>query len=98
MARSAGPAESLRVAQSAVSASLAALQRSVGLQLVARHGRGLRLTEAGQIYVDYAERALGLLDAGKAAAAGELAPRAGTPRAAGRSRGSGRNPLALAEG
>lgn len=77
-----GAAESLRVTQSAVSASLAALQRSVGLQLVARHGRGLRLTEAGQIYVDYAERALGLLDAGQAAATGELAPERGRVRLA----------------
>lgn len=75
-------AESLCVTQSAVSASLAALQRSVGLQLVARQGRGLRLTEAGRIYVDYAERALGLLDAGQAAVLGQFAPERGRVRLA----------------
>lgn len=75
-------ADHLLISQSAVSASLAALQRSLGVQLVTRHGRGLRLTDAGRLYADYVERALGLLDAGHAAASGELDPERGRVRLA----------------
>jgi DNA-binding transcriptional LysR family regulator len=63
-------AEELVVTQAAVSASLAALQKSLGVALVAPEGRGLRLTGAGTAYAGYARRILGLLDeAGRAAAA-----------------------------
>lgn len=63
-------AQELVVTQAAVSASLAALQKSLGVALVAPDGRGLRLTEAGAAYAGYARRILGLLDeAGRAAAA-----------------------------
>ncbi len=63
-------AQELVVTQAAVSASLAALQKSLGLALVAPDGRGLRLTEAGAVYAGYARRVLGLLDeAGRAATA-----------------------------
>ncbi len=63
-------AQELVVTQAAVSASLAALQRSLGMALVAPDGRGLRLTDAGTAYAGYARRILGLLDeAGRAAAA-----------------------------
>ena len=63
-------AEELVVTQAAVSASLAALQKSLGVALVAPEGRGLRLTDAGTAYARYAQRILGLLDeAGRAAAA-----------------------------
>jgi DNA-binding transcriptional LysR family regulator len=55
-------AERLVVSQSAVSASLAGLQRELGVRLVERHGRGVRLTDQGAIYADYARRILGLLD------------------------------------
>lgn len=75
-------AEQLIVTQSAVSASLAALQRSLGLQLVERDGRGLRLTPAGEIYARYARRVLGLLDEGAAAAAGGDDPARGRVRIA----------------
>lgn len=75
-------AEQLLVTQSAVSASLAALQRSLGLQLVERDGRGLRLTPAGDVYADYARRVLGLLDEGAAAAAGGQDPARGRVRIA----------------
>jgi LysR family transcriptional regulator, low CO2-responsive transcriptional regulator len=65
-----GAAQELVVTQAAVSASLAALQKALGLALVAADGRGLRLTEAGQAYAGYVRRILGLLDeAGLAAAA-----------------------------
>lgn len=62
----------LVVTPSAVSSALAALQDEVGTPLVVRDGRGLRLTEAGLVYADYARRILGLLDEARGAAAGEL--------------------------
>jgi LysR family transcriptional regulator, low CO2-responsive transcriptional regulator len=63
-------AEELVVTQAAVSASVAALQKSLGVALVTPDGRGLRLTEAGASYARYARRILGLLDeAGRSAAA-----------------------------
>jgi DNA-binding transcriptional LysR family regulator len=63
-------AEELVVTQAAVSASIAALQKSLGVTLVTPDGRGLRLTDAGASYARYARRILGLLDeAGRAAAA-----------------------------
>lgn len=60
-------AHHLSVTESAVSASLAALHREVGVPLLERHGRGLRVTEAGEIFADYARRILGLLDESLAA-------------------------------
>src|SRR5580700_5166617 len=63
-------AQQLVVTQAAVSASLTALQRSLGVALLRPDGRGLRLTAAGQAYTGYVRRILGLLDeAGRAAAA-----------------------------
>jgi DNA-binding transcriptional LysR family regulator len=63
-------AEDLVVTQAAVSASIAALQKSLGVALVTPDGRGLRLTDAGASYARYARRILGLLDeAGRAAVA-----------------------------
>ena len=65
-----GAAQELVVTQAAVSASLAALQKALGLALVAPDGRGLRLTDAGRAYAGYVRRIIGLLDeAGLAAAA-----------------------------
>lgn len=58
----------LQVTESAVSASLAALQRDLGVTLFERHGRGLAVTEAGTVFADYARQILGLLDEGVAAA------------------------------
>lgn len=52
----------LVVTQSAVSASMAALQRELGVRLLARHGRGVRLTDAGRVYATYSRRILGLID------------------------------------
>jgi DNA-binding transcriptional LysR family regulator len=65
-----GAAQELVVTQAAVSASLAALQKALGVALVAPDGRGLRLTDAGRAYAGYVRRIIGLLDeAGLAAAA-----------------------------
>lgn len=64
-------AERLMVTQSAVSTSLAALQRSLGLKLIDRDGRGIRLTDAGATYANYVRRIFRLLDEARNAAAGE---------------------------
>jgi DNA-binding transcriptional LysR family regulator len=65
-------ADRLCVSQPAVSAAVASLQAEVGVGLVAREGRGLRVTPAGVVYARYARQILGLLDEAAAAAAGEL--------------------------
>lgn len=75
-------AAQLVVSQSAVSAAVAALQRDLGVALVARNGRGLELTPAGQVFAGYARRVLGLLEEGRAAAAGQLHPERGRVRLA----------------
>lgn len=75
-------ARKLYVTQSAVSASISALQRSLGIQLIRRDGRGLSLTEAGAVYADYVKRVLGLLDEAGTAAAAEADPKRGLLRMA----------------
>lgn len=75
-------AQHLYVTQSAVSASLTALQRSLGVRLIQRDGRGLRLTDAGTLYADYVRRVLGLLDEAGTAAAAEDDPERGVLRMA----------------
>jgi LysR family transcriptional regulator, low CO2-responsive transcriptional regulator len=75
-------AEQLVVTQAAVSASLAAMQRSLGLQLIRPDGRGLRLTSAGEEYAAYAHRVLGLLDEARLAAAAAADPERGELRIA----------------
>ena len=71
VARSGGvqtAAAQLHVSQPSVSAALGALARELGVQLVERDGRGVRLTEAGSAFVPYAAEVLGLLDQGRQAA------------------------------
>ena len=75
-------AERLVVTQAAVSASLAALQRSVGMPLIRPDGRGLRLTSAGEEYAAYVHRVLGLLDEARLAAAAAADPERGELRIA----------------
>jgi len=75
-------AEELVVTQAAVSASLAALQKSLGVALVTPDGRGLRLTDAGASYARYARRVLGLLDEAARAAAAAADPERGELRIA----------------
>jgi len=72
----------LVVTQPAVSAALAALQKEVGVALVAREGRGLRLTPAGWVFAAYARRILGLADEAVAAAGGAEEPGRGRLRLA----------------
>ena len=75
-------AEQLVVTQAAVSASLAALQRSLAVALVVPDGRGLRLTEAGRAYAGYVRRILGLLDEASLAARSAADPDRGELRIA----------------
>jgi len=55
-------AEALEVGQPAVSQHVAALERLLDTPLVARVGRGVRLTEAGQLVADYGSRILRLAE------------------------------------
>jgi len=75
-------AERLVVTQAAVSASLAALQRSVGMPLIRPDGRGLRLTSAGEEYAAYVHRILGLLGEARLVAAAAADPERGELRMA----------------
>ncbi|MFC5154221.1 LysR family transcriptional regulator [Streptomyces amakusaensis] len=49
-------ADGLHVTTSAVSQQLAKLEREVGQQLLAKNGRGVRLTDAGRLLADHAAR------------------------------------------
>lgn len=55
-------AQRLVVSQPAVSATLAALRRELGVDLIERDGRGIALTDAGRTMHKYAQLMLGLLD------------------------------------
>ncbi|HEV2767196.1 MAG TPA: LysR family transcriptional regulator [Acidimicrobiales bacterium] len=72
----------LVVSQPAVSAAVAALQRDLGVMLLTRDGRGIELTPAGHVFAGYARQVLGLLDQGRAAAAGRVHPERGRVRLA----------------
>jgi len=63
-------AERLFVTQPAVSAVIASLQRELGVELVAREGRGLRLTPSGMVLAEYARRIQGTLDEAAVATVG----------------------------
>ena len=55
-------AEALFLSQPGVSLQIKALEKSLGLQLFEKHGRTLRLTEAGHELLKYSERIFALLD------------------------------------
>ena len=56
-------AEALHMAQSAASAAVAALEARYGVRLFERVGRGIELTEAGQIFLDEARAVLARAEA-----------------------------------
>lgn len=62
-----GAAAQLVVTQPSVSGAISALEREVGVKLVERYGRGIRLTAAGVALVPFASRSLGLLEEGRRA-------------------------------
>jgi DNA-binding transcriptional LysR family regulator len=53
-----GAAAGLHITTSAVSQQMAKLEREVGQQLLAKNGRGVRLTDAGRLLADHAGRIL----------------------------------------
>ncbi|MFI9343621.1 LysR family transcriptional regulator [Streptomyces sp. NPDC052773] len=74
-----GAAEGLHITTSAVSQQLAKLEREVGQRLLAKHGRGVRLTDAGRLLAEHAARILSQvaiaqsdLEAQRGQVAGEL--------------------------
>lgn len=60
-------AEELRISQPSVSIQVADLERSLGVDLFEREGRGVRLTGAGRVLEDYARRILSLVEEAQAA-------------------------------
>ena len=53
-----GAADALHVTTSAVSQQMAKLEREVGQQMLAKNGRGVRLTDAGRLLAEHASRIL----------------------------------------
>ncbi len=72
----------LCVSQPSVSAALSSLRRELGTPLVERRGRGIALTAAGEAFLPYVRRLLGLLEDGSRAAAEAVEPEAGSVRVA----------------
>ncbi|SDX64835.1 LysR family transcriptional regulator [Thiocapsa roseopersicina] len=60
-------AEVLYVSQPTLSQQIRQLEDLLETQLLDRSGRSVRLTAAGEVYLQYAHRALGELEAGKRA-------------------------------
>ncbi|MEU5164076.1 LysR family transcriptional regulator [Streptomyces sp. NPDC020875] len=59
-------ADGLHVTTSAVSQQLSKLEREVGQQLLAKNGRGVRLTDAGRLLADHAARILSQVELAQA--------------------------------
>src|ERR1022692_93352 len=59
-------AQALNYAQPSISHHMARLESETGAKLMERAGRGIRLTEAGQLLAERAEEILGRLDAAEA--------------------------------
>ncbi|MBC9729625.1 LysR family transcriptional regulator [Streptomyces sp. TRM68367] len=57
-----GAAEGLHITTSAVSQQMSKLEREVGQQLLAKNGRGVRLTDAGRLLAEHAARILSLVE------------------------------------
>lgn len=60
-------AQDLHVSQPTLSQQIQQLERGIGAQLLDRSGRSVRLTDAGQAYLEHAQRALRELAAGQRA-------------------------------
>lgn len=73
-------AEHLLVAQPSVSAAVSSLERELGVALVGRHGRGLRLTPAGAAFAADVRESLGQLERGVRVARAVARPGGGEVR------------------
>jgi len=58
-------AEALQLTQPSITARIQALERELGEELFARGGRGVRLTDAGRVFLPYVERILQQLREGR---------------------------------
>jgi DNA-binding transcriptional LysR family regulator len=58
-------AKVLHLTQPAVTKQMATLEKQLGVPLLERSGRGIRLTHSGELLLDYAQRALALLEEGR---------------------------------
>src|SRR5918992_2018562 len=76
-------ARELDYSQSSVSHHLARLEAETGAQLLQRAGRGIRLTQAGQLLADRAAEIIGRLDAADAELSAHVGLTAGRVRLAG---------------
>ncbi|MEV7585095.1 LysR family transcriptional regulator [Streptomyces erythrochromogenes] len=61
-----GAADGLHVTTSAVSQQMAKLEREVGQPLLAKNGRGVRLTDAGRLLADHAARIISQVEQAQA--------------------------------
>lgn len=75
-------AAQLWVTPSAVSAAVLALQRELGVALLTKDGRGVKVTPAGRVFAGYARTVLGLLNEAIGAAAAADDPARGRVRIA----------------
>ncbi|MET9395591.1 LysR family transcriptional regulator [Streptomyces sp. NPDC006624] len=61
-----GAAEALHITTSAVSQQMSKLEREVGQRLLAKNGRGVRLTDAGRLLAEHAQRILSQVELAQA--------------------------------
>src|SRR5215203_1965707 len=78
-----GAARALHYSQPSVTHHLARLQTETGAQLVQRVGRGIRLTQAGQLLADRAAEIIGRIEAADAELSAHVGLTAGRVRLAG---------------
>ncbi len=78
----AGAARALSYTQPAVAHHVAELEREAGTALIVRHGRGVRLTEAGEVLAVHADAILSRLEAAQEEVAAIAGLRAGRVRVA----------------
>src|SRR3954469_1130533 len=76
-------ARELDYSQSSVSHHLARLEAETGAQLLQKSGRGIRLTQAGQLLADRAAEIIGRIDAAEAELSAHVGLTAGRVRVAG---------------
>src|ERR1700760_193438 len=77
-----GAARAPGITPAAASATLKRLEAQLGTRLFERSTRAMRLTQPGQILLDYAQRAFELLDEGESQVAADRATLVGTVRVA----------------
>ena len=58
-------AKALYISQPALSSDIAKLEKELGIKLFFRTGRGIRLTEAGDLLAEYVTKAMTFIDAGE---------------------------------